>query len=250
MTQDMRKKVALVTGGSSGIGRATALSFARRGAKVVVADVSVKGGEDTVQMIEKDGGQATFIKTDISVAAEVESLIEGAIQTYGRLDYAHNNAGVMGEEAATVDRTEKEWDEIMNTNAKGVWLCMKYEIPQMLKQGGGAIVNTSSICGFIAFPNVAIYSASKHAVIGLSKVAAVEYADAGIRVNVVSPGPNETPMMEAVPIITKPMGRKGSPEEVAEAVLWLCSDAASFVNGHTLVVDGGASILCCSIEPI
>lgn len=243
----MENKVALVTGGSSGIGRASSLAFARQRAKVVVADVFVQGGEETVQMIEKGGGQAIFIRADVSLAADVEALIGKTVQTYGRLDYAHNNAGVLGIVAPTADYTEEDWDRTININLKGVWLCMKYEISQMLKQGGGAIVNSSSIAAFGAIPNSPAYVASKHGVLGLTKSAAVEYAKAGIRVNAVCPGPTDTPAIEhqarGKHIGTLPTKRMGQPEEVAETVVWLCSEAASFVNGHGLTIDGGASAL-------
>lgn len=241
-------KVALVTGASSGIGRASALAFAREGAKVVVADVMVEGGEETVRMIKDAGGEASFIKTDVSQASEVEAMVNKTVETYGRLDYTHNNAGIEGPMGATADGTEENFDRIIAINLKGVWLCMKYEINQMLKQGGGAIVNTSSIAGLVAFQGLSAYVASKHGVAGLSKTAAVEYAQANIRVNSVHPGVIQTamvdrlvanqPEMEAALTAGTPMGRMGQPEEIAEAVVWLCSDAASFVTGHTMVVDG------------
>ena len=247
MSQSMKSKVAVVTGGSSGIGMASSLAFARNGAKVVVADVIVKGGEETVRMIEEGGGQSIFIKADVSSAADVEALIEKAVQTYGGLDYAHNNAGVMGMDLSTADYTEEDWDRTIDINLKGVWLCMKYEISQMLKQGKGTIVNTASIGGLGAIPNAPAYLASKHGVLGLTKAAAVEYADKGIRVNAICPGVTDTPMIESRAggkrVVTQPTGRMGRPEEIAEAVMWLCSDAASFVNGHGLVIDGGSSVL-------
>lgn len=249
MTGKLEGKVALVTGGSSGMGRASALAFAREGAKVVVADVAVEGGKETVRKIKEAGGEAIFVKADVSKAAEVEALINKAIETYGRLDCAHNNAGVEGTIASTVDCTEESWDRTINVNLKGVWLCMKYEIPQMLKHGGGAIVNTSSTMGLVAERDVPAYVASKHGVVGLTKAAALEYAMAGIRINAVCPGTIRTPMMERVtggdPKVEAeftarlPIGRWGAPEEVAEAVVWLCSDAASFVTGHAMAVDGG-----------
>ena len=258
MTRCMEDKVALVTGGSSGMGRASALAFARQGAKVIVADVDIKGGEDTVRMIEEFGGQAIFVKTDVSRSAEVEALVNKAVQTYGRLDYAHNNAGVEGMSAYTAELTEEDWDRTININLKGVWLCMKYEIPQMLKQGGGAIVNTSSVLGLGAVPKSPAYITSKHGVFGLTKAAAVEYAKAGIRINAVCPGIIATPMVErmignlqdhSLLIEQRPIERLGTPEEVAEAVVWLCSDAASFVIGHGMVVDGGKTVLLTSISP-
>lgn len=244
------KKVALVTGGSSGIGRASALAFAREGAKVVIADVDVKGGEETVQMIKKTGSAAMFVKTDVSKAAEVEALIKRSVETYGRLDFAHNNAGIADPAKSTVDYTEEDWDRCISINLKGVWLCMKYEIPQMLLQGGGAIVNTASVAGLVAMEKRPGYTASKHGVLGLTKMAALEYAKARIRINAICPGVTRTPLVErtiqrmpgseAEFLSWEPIGRLGTPEEMAEAVVWLCSDAASFVIGHALVVDGGA----------
>ena len=249
MTRCLEDKVALVTGGGSGIGRASALAFAGERAKVIVADVDVKGGEETVHMIKQAGGEGTFVRVDVSKAYEVEALISEAVETYGRLDCAHNNAGIDGVRAFTADCTEENWDRIINTNLKGVWLCMKCEILEMLKQGGGAIVNTSSVTGLAGGPGRPAYTASKHGVVGLTKSAALEYARAGIRINAVCPGQIRTPMLErfidgdpeveAQVIAREPVGRMGTPQEVAEAVVWLCSDAASFVTGHAMVVDGG-----------
>jgi NAD(P)-dependent dehydrogenase (short-subunit alcohol dehydrogenase family) len=242
-------KVALVTGAGSGIGRATALTFAREGAKVVVADIIAEGGEETVRMVKAAGGEALFVKTDVSKAAEVEALITKVVQTYGRLDCAFNNAGIEGVFVSTAECSEENWDRTLAINLKGVWLCMKYEIPQMLKQGGGAIVNTASVAGLVGFAGLPAYVASKHGVAGLTKTAALEYAKAGIRVNAVCPGGISTPMTErlfkAQPQMAEavaalePVGRMGKPEEIAEAVVWLCSDAASFVTGHAMAVDGG-----------
>ena len=242
-------KVALVTGGASGIGRATALTFAREGAKVVVADVVVEGGEETSGMIKRAGGEALFVKADVSQAAEVEALINKTLATYGRLDCAHNNAGIEGAVATTAECTEENWERIITINLKGVWLCMKYEIPQMLKQGGGAIVNTASGAGLVGIPRAGAYVASKHGVVGLTKTAALEYAKAGIRVNAVCPGVIDTPMVQRIAsrrphsvekmAAGEPVGRLGKPEEIAEAVVWLCSEAASFVTGHAMAVDGG-----------
>ncbi len=249
MALRLEDKVALVTGGGSGIGRATALVFAREGAKVVVADVLTEGGEETVQRIKEAGGKAIFVKTDVSKAAEVVALVDSAVSTYGRLDYAFNNAGIEGNMAPTADCTEENWDRVIDINLKGVWLCMKYEIPEMLKRGGGAIVNTASVAGLIGFQGSPAYCASKGGVIQLTKVAALEYATRGIRVNAVCPGIIRTPMVERATggkpelevqfTALEPVGRMGAPEEVAEAVVWLCSDAASFVTGHPMVVDGG-----------
>ena len=242
-------KVALVTGGGSGIGRATALAFANEGAKVVIDDINVEGGEETLRMIKSTGGEAIFVKADVSKRAEVEAMVQKAIETYGRLDCAFNNAGI-GEELKRVAKTtEDNWDRVMATNLKGVYLCMKYEIPHMLKQKKGAIVNTSSIAGLIGLSGQAAYVASKHGVVGLTKSVALEYATSGIRVNAVCPGVINTPLithqlkdrpqMEKVYVDMEPIGRLGQPEEIAAAVLWLCSDEASFVTGYPLAVDGG-----------
>jgi NAD(P)-dependent dehydrogenase (short-subunit alcohol dehydrogenase family) len=217
---------------------------------VVVADVTVAGGEDTVARIKHAGGDATFVKTDVASAAEVEALIAATVATYGRLDCAHNNAGIEGVAAPTADYPEADWDRVIAINLKGVWLCMKHEIPQMQRQGGGAIVNTASIAGLVGVSRMPAYVASKHGVAGLTRAAALEYAKAGIRVNAVCPGVIRTPMVErfflarssrAETRLTayEPIGRLGTPEEVAAAVVWLCSDAASFVTGHTMAVDGG-----------
>lgn len=249
MARLVEGKIALVTGGGSGIGRATALVFAREGAKVVVADIVVPGGEETVQLIKQAGGEALFVKADVAQAAEVEALVRKAVDTYGRLDCAHNNAGIEGATGRTADYTEEEWDRVIAINLKGVWLCMKYEIPQMLKQGGGAIVNTASDAGLLGVPQMPAYVASKHGVVGLTKTAALEYAKSGIRVNAVCPGVIHTPMVERITgqrpgraermTAAEPVGRMGKPEEIAEAVVWLCSEAASFVTGVPMPVDGG-----------
>lgn len=245
-------KVALVTGGSSGIGKTSALWFAKEGAKVVVADKDADGGESTVQEIRTLGGDAMFVKTDVGKAAEVDSLFETVVGHYGRLDCAHNNAGIEGNMAPTAECTEINWDSVINSNLKGVWLCMKNEIPLMLNQEGGAIVNTSSVAGLIGVKNLPAYVASKHGVIGLTKSAAMEYASAGIRINAVCPGFVEGAIVERLTggdakiksqfIEKYPMGRMGTSEEVAEAVLWLCTDMASFITGHALTVDGGRII--------
>jgi NAD(P)-dependent dehydrogenase (short-subunit alcohol dehydrogenase family) len=242
-------KVALVTGGASGIGRASAAAFAREGAMVAVADVAKEGGEETVRMIQAAGGEGLFMRADVSRAAEVERLIEKVVERYGRLDYAHNNAGIGGPLALTADCAEEDWDRIIEVNLKGVWLCMKYETRQMLKQGSGAIVNTASASGLVGFPGVSAYCASKGGVIQLTKAAALEYAKTRIRVNAVCPGPIRTPMMERLLaerpeveggiIAMQPIGRMGRAEEVAAAVVWLCSEAASYVTGHAMAVDGG-----------
>jgi len=242
-------KIALVTGGGSGIGRATALTFAREGAKVVVADVVVDGGEETVRLIKAAGGEAMFVKADMAKAAEVEAMVQKAVATYGRLDCAHNNAGIEGATGRTADYREEDWDRVISINLTGVWFCLKYEIAQMLKQGGGAIVNTASDAGLLGVPQMPAYVASKHGVVGLTKTAALEYAKAGIRVNAVCPGVIKTPMVDRITgqragraermAAAEPVGRMGKPEEIAEAVVWLCSDAASFVTGLPMPVDGG-----------
>lgn len=249
MAGRLNGKIALVTGGGSGIGQATALVFAREGAKVVVADVLVEGSEATVSQIKNGGGEAVFIKTDVSQDAEVEAMVQKAVATYGRLDCAFNNAGIAGAAARTADYTQKQWDRVISINLTGVWLCMKYEIAQMVKQGGGAIVNTASVAGLVGFRHGPAYVAAKHGVVGLTKTAALEYAKANIRVNAVCPGVIQTPMFErglkVDPRIAdtmsarEPIGRLGKPEEIAEAVVWLCSEAASFVTGLPMAVDGG-----------
>jgi NAD(P)-dependent dehydrogenase (short-subunit alcohol dehydrogenase family) len=242
-------KIALVTGGGSGIGRATALAFAREGAKVVIANRNVQRGEETISMIRDAGGTASFRRTDVSVAAEIEALVGYTMTTYGRLDLAFNNAGIEGDVKPLADQTESNFDAVMDINVKGIWLSMKYEIPRMLEQGGGAIVNSSSVAGVVGFPGIGIYAASKHAVIGLTKTAALEYSPQGIRINAVSPGAIDTEMIDRLAdgmnvkkddlSTLHPIGRIGRVEEVAEAVLWLCSSKASFVTGHSLIVDGG-----------
>lgn len=242
-------KSVLVTGAAGGIGRAAALAFARGGARVTVSDISTAGGEETAAMIVQAGGEAIFVKTDVARAAEVEALIDRVVATYGRLDCAFNNAGIEIEHLPLADTDEEVFDRIMSVNVKGVWLCMKYEIRQMLKQGGGVIANTASVAGLVGAPLQAIYAGSKHAVIGLTKTAAVEYGRAGIRVNAVCPGIIRTPMLERAlarePRREKgikkahPIGRLGEAEEIANAALWLCSDKASFVTGHAMAVDGG-----------
>ncbi|MFC1919902.1 SDR family oxidoreductase [Chloroflexota bacterium] len=249
MLQRLAGKVALVTGAGSGIGRASALCFAREGARVVLADVVDTGGKETLELIRQRGGEGVFVSTDVSKIGDVRNLIEKAVETYGDLHYAHNNAGIGGISASTANCTEENWDKTININLKGVWLCMKYEIIHMLSKGQGAIVNTSASGGLVGLPNLPAYSASKHGVVGLTKSAALECAAAGIRINAVCPGPARTPMIEraisgaphveAQIIARVPMGRLASPEEIAETVIWLCSDAASYVTGHTLVIDGG-----------
>ena len=245
----LKGKVALVTGGGSGIGRATAAAFATEGVKVVIGDISAVGGEETRQIIRDAGGEAIFVQADVTKAIEVDALVGRAIEAYGRLDYAFNNAGTGGLSATVADFPEEIWDQVINLNLKGVFLCMKYELAQMLKQGSGAIVNTASVAGLVGTEASPAYTASKHGVVGLTKAAALDYATAGIRINAVCPGVIHTPMidsflalapgMEATYTAMHPMGRLGEAHEVAEAVLWLCSDAASFVTGHAMIVDGG-----------
>ena len=250
MTRWFLGKVALVTGGASGIGRATALAFAREGAKTVVSDVDVDGGDETVRMIKDSGREAAFVKADVSISDEVEVLVHKVVETYGQLDYAFNNAGLERELTDPGERyAEETFQSVIDTNIKGVWLCMRHEIAQMLKQGFGAIVNTSSVAGLVGIPHQPIYVASKHAVSGMTKSAAVEYAAKGIRINAVCPGLVDTPLMERIyasnPELKaqadswQPIGRTARPEEIAEAVIWLCSDRASFVVGHMMTIDGG-----------
>jgi NAD(P)-dependent dehydrogenase (short-subunit alcohol dehydrogenase family) len=241
-------KVALITGGGSGIGRATALAFARAGARVVVADLRAEGGEETVAQIRADGGEATAVRADVAQAADVEAMVAATVAAYGRLDMAFNNAGVASGGVFTADCSEEAFDRVIAINLKGVWLCMKHEIAQMIRQGGGAIVNASSVAGLVGFSGRGDYVAAKHAVIGLTRTAALEYAQQGIRVNAVCPGFVMTPLLDGVlrreperlarMVAAEPVGRLGQPEEVAAAVLWLCSDDASFITGHPLVVDG------------
>ncbi|HXX42796.1 MAG TPA: SDR family oxidoreductase [Chthoniobacterales bacterium] len=248
--KEFEGKVALVTGGGSGIGRATALAFARDGAQVVIGNRNVQRGEETVAMIRKTGGTASFKRTDVLVTKDIEALVNHAVKEYGGLDLAFNNAGVEGDVAPIDEQTEANYNAVMDVNVKGVWLSMKYEIPRMLERGGGAIVNCSSVAGLIGFPNMSIYMASKHAVIGLTKVAALEYSAKGIRINAVNPAVIDTEMVdrlaagfgmskEADLVPLHPIGRIGRVEEIAAAVLWLCSTKSSFVTGHSLVVDGG-----------
>lgn len=250
MSMTFSGQVALVTGGGAGIGRATALAFAGEGLKVVVADRDAAGGEATVALIREAGGQALFLVCDVTREREVQALHEQVIEAYGRLDYAFNNAGIEIEKGRLAEGSEAEFDAIMGVNVKGVWLCMKYQLPLMLTAGGGAIVNTASVAGLGAAPKMSIYSASKHAVIGLTKSAAIEYAKKGIRVNAVCPAVIDTDMFrrayEADPrkaefaAAMHPVGRIGKVEEIASAVLYLCSDGAAFTTGHSLAVDGGA----------
>jgi NAD(P)-dependent dehydrogenase (short-subunit alcohol dehydrogenase family) len=244
-------KVALVTGSASGIGRACALRMAREGARIAVSDIDVSGGEETVRLIEGAGGEAIFVQTNVVKASEVEALVQAAVDAFGGLDIAVNNAGVGGNMGNADQLEEGDWDFVMDVNVKGVWLCTKYEIPRMLERGGGSIINVASLAGLAGFRGNAAYAASKHAVIGFTKSVALEHAREGIRVNAICPGFTETPMVaelvDAVPRMAEstrrssPMRRLGRPEEVADTVLFLASDMSSFINGHALAIDGGAA---------
>ena len=256
MTAELESKVALVTGGTSGIGRETAVLFAKAGAQVVVAGRRDAEGNETIELIRATGADGLFVKADVSKASEVEGLVQKAVAKFGRLNIAFNNAGVEGAWAPIVRQSEDDWDRTIAINLKGVWLCLKYELGQMLKQGGGgAIVNMASVTGLVGFVGAAAYSASKHGVIGLTQTAALENAKSGIRVNAVCPGLVETTMVDRifrVPGMRKyavschPIGRLGKPGEIAEAVLWMCSDHASFMTGQCLVLDGGFLAGCNS----
>lgn len=251
MSTGMEGKVVLITGGGSGIGRAISMAFAAEKANVLIADISDEKGNETVRLIRQKGGEAEFIHCDVSHSGDVKSMIQKSVDTFGRLDYAINNAGIPGPHGNIVDCPEEMWNKVLSVNLTGVWLSMKYEIPQMLKQGDGAIVNIASIAGFSAQRGISPYVASKHGIIGITKAIALEYAKEGIRVNAICPGVTATPLIEnaasEVPEELKevfaggniPMGRVALPEEIASAAIWLCSDAASFVTGHALVVDGG-----------
>jgi len=250
---DFTGKVAFVTGAASGIGRAAALAFAHEGASVVVADVSEQGNRETARMIEAQGGRALAVRCDVTRAADVKAALDKTVEAFGRLDFAFNNAGIEPRKPApTAEYEEEEWNRIIDTNLRSVFLCMKHEIPLILKQGGGAIVNTSSGAGIIGIKGSPAYTAAKHGVIGLTRAAALDYAAQNIRVNAVCPGYIDTPMMarftggtpegRAKVIAEEPVGRMGKPEEIAAAVLWLCSDAAAFMVGHAMVIDGGQTI--------
>jgi NAD(P)-dependent dehydrogenase (short-subunit alcohol dehydrogenase family) len=246
-------KVAFVTGGASGIGRAAALAFAAEGASVVVADVSEAANHETARMIEERGARALAVRCDVTRAEDIEAALDQAVQAFGRLDFAFNNAGVEPRGLApTAEMPLEEWDRIMNIDLRGVFLCMKYEIPRMLAHGGGAIVNTSSGAGVIGIKGSPAYTAAKHGVIGLTRAAALDYAAQNIRINAICPGYIDTPMIaryaagaegHAKVIAEEPIGRMGRPEEIGATVAWMCSDAAGFMIGHALVVDGGQTII-------
>lgn len=242
-------RVALVTGGAAGIGRTTALAFAGEGASIVIADINVEGGEETVKMIRDAGGEAIFVKTDVRIGNEVKNMAEKAVEAFGRLDIAFNNAGI-NEDAVTISRcAEDSWERMIDTNLTGVFLSMKYELPKMRKSGGGSIVNMASVMGLVGDGSHPGYSGSKHGVVGLTRTAAIVYAQAGIRINAVCPGPTLTslihklidgqPEVEKMLLSHVPMNRMAQPEEIAKAVLFLCSDDASYITGHALAVDGG-----------
>jgi NAD(P)-dependent dehydrogenase (short-subunit alcohol dehydrogenase family) len=244
--------VAFITGGASGIGRATALAFARQGARVAIADIDLQGSQDTARMIEDLGGQAIAVGCDVTRSSDVQAALNQTVEAFGHLDYALNNAGAEQQPKPTAEISEEEWDRIIAINLRGVFLCTKYEIPLLLEHGGGAIVNTSSGAGVKVFGRGAAYAAAKHAVIGLTKDAALDYAASNIRINAICPGIIDTEMMDRFTggtqqgrdrvIAQEPIGRMGRPEEIAASVVWLCSEAASFVTGHALVADGGQTL--------
>ena len=242
-------KVAIVTGASAGIGRAAAFALAAQGAKVVVADVDVTRGEQVASDINDKGGTAVFVRADVSDDTSVAALVAETVAQFGGLDVAFNNAGIEGTPAPTAECTPENWQRTLAVNLTGVWSCMRHEIPRMLERGGGSIVNMSSVAGLVGFATTPAYTASKHGVVGLTKTAALDYAEQGIRVNAVCPGVIDTEMVErftggqpeaeAAMVATEPVGRLGRPEEIADTVVWLCSDRSSFVTGQAIAVDGG-----------
>ncbi|GIU85181.1 MAG: short chain dehydrogenase [Acidimicrobiales bacterium] len=242
-------KVVIVTGASSGIGKATAELVAAEGGAVTVADVQEEAGAAVAESIVRGGGRAIFVRTDVSSAEDVERMVARTVDEFGALHGAFNNAGIEGESAPTHECSVENWERVLGVNLTGVWHCMRFELPRMLEAGGGSIVNCSSVAGLVGFPNVPAYVASKFGVVGLTKAAALEYATAGVRVNAICPGVIETPMIERAVgddeqmrqmlLAAEPVGRFGRPEEVAEAAVWLMSDRSSFVTGETIVVDGG-----------
>jgi NAD(P)-dependent dehydrogenase (short-subunit alcohol dehydrogenase family) len=248
MAYNLNGKTAIVTGSASGIGRQTAKRFADEGANVIVADIDTEGGSKTADLIKGNGGEASFVEVDVSDPKSVEAMVELAVDTYGSLDVAHNNAGIEGDKAPMAEQSLENWNQVIDINLKGVWLCLKYELEAMASDGGGAVINSSSIAGLSAAGSTP-YAASKHGVIGLTRVAATEYADANIRVNAVCPGVIETPMIKKIHeknpeeieqfVGMQPLGRMGQPEEIANAVVWLASDEASFITGNAYPVDGG-----------
>jgi NAD(P)-dependent dehydrogenase (short-subunit alcohol dehydrogenase family) len=249
---DLTGKTALVTGAASGIGAASALALAAAGARVAACDRDLDGAEQIAKQIREAGGEAFSVAVDVTRPAEVEAMVAEVVRTYGRLDCAHNNAGITGATALTADYDLSQWELVLAVNLTGVFHCLRYELAAMTAQGSGAIVNTASFSGLVAVPRVSAYVASKHGVVGLTKAAAVEYGRLGIRVNAVCPGSTRTPMTEGFAAgdqriedalaAVSPMRRLAEPEEIAKAVVWLCSDDASFVNGHALAVDGGAVV--------
>lgn len=249
MYPELKDKVVIVTGASSGIGKATAIAFANEGVKLVIADVQDKEGEKLAEDIRQKENDCIYVHCDISQPSEVKQMVEKTVQKYGRLDIAYNNAGIEGEQAFLADSTQENFDRVIGTNLRGVWACMKYEIPEMIKQKKGVIVNCSSIAGIVGSQGISSYDASKHGVIGLTQTAALEYANQGIRINAVCPAGVKTPMLarftkndpeaEKQMDAMHPIGRAANPEEIANAVVFLCSDMASFITGHEMLVDGG-----------
>ena len=249
MYLNLENKVVIVTGAASGIGATAALAFAKEGASVVVADVNIERGEELVSRIHGQNGNAIFIPCDVSLESDIKNMVFKTVQRFGRLDCAFNNAGIEGESNGVVECTNENWERVINTNLRSVWWCMKYEIPEMLKVGGGSIVNTSSVAGVVGFTGIPAYVATKHGIIGLTQTAALEYAKYHIRVNAICPGVIDTPMVgrftkgdekaASALVESEPIGRMGRPEEIANVALWLCSNASSFVTGHPLVADGG-----------